>query len=156
MKTGQLPLRLRFHLDQVPHADEAQWNGLLASFLKHVAEKDRRDSSSHSHLPKKYWQERLSLYEYCTRSRDSSARLVQSRPIVPVWTCRLVQSLLVLWSWDRPLSYYVVRPPGPGIPIHPHQHDLMNRDERRAGNVRHRRRRQGKQNNSGKESAAGE
>jgi hypothetical protein len=46
-----------------------------------------------------------------------SCRLVQSRPIVPVWTCRLVQSLLVLWSWDRPLSYCVVRPPGPGIPI---------------------------------------
>jgi hypothetical protein len=30
---------------------------------------------------------------------------------VPVWPCRLVQSLLVLWSWDRPLSYCVVRPP---------------------------------------------
>ncbi len=28
-----------------------------------------------------------------------------------------VQVLLVHWSWDRPLSYCVVRPPGPGIPI---------------------------------------
>jgi hypothetical protein len=36
-----------------------------------------------------------------------------------VWSGRLVQSLLVLWSWDRPLSYCDVRlrPPGPGIPI---------------------------------------
>jgi hypothetical protein len=33
-----------------------------------------------------------------------------------VWS-GLVWSLLVLWSWDRPLSYCVVRPPGPGIPI---------------------------------------
>jgi hypothetical protein len=48
----------------------------------------------------------------------------------PVWSCRLVQSLLV---------YCVVRPPGLGIPIHPHQHDLMNREERRTGNVCHRR-----------------
>jgi hypothetical protein len=52
-----------------------------------------------------------------TWTLNRACRLVQSLPIVPVWSCRLVQSLLVLWSWDRPLSYCVVRPPGPGIPI---------------------------------------
>jgi hypothetical protein len=52
------------------------------------------------------------------------ACLGQSLPIVPVWSCRLVQSLLVLWSWDRPLSYCVVRPPGPGItPKTKNRHD---------------------------------
>jgi hypothetical protein len=44
-----------------------------------------------------------------------SCQLAKSWPIVPVWSCRLVQSLLVLWSWDRPLSYCVLRPPGPGF-----------------------------------------
>jgi hypothetical protein len=42
---------------------------------------------------------------------------VRGDSLVPVWSCPLVQSLLVLWSWDRALSYCVVRPPGPGIPI---------------------------------------
>jgi hypothetical protein len=36
--------------------------------------------------------------------------------LVPVKPCRLVQSLLVLWSWNRPLSYCVVRPPDPDQP----------------------------------------
>jgi hypothetical protein len=39
--------------------------------------------------------------------------------------------------------------PGPGIPIHPHQQDLMNQEERRTGNGRHCRHRRGNQNNSG-------
>jgi hypothetical protein len=35
-----------------------------------------------------------------------------------LWSCLLVQSLLVIWSWDRPLSYCLCwSTPGPRIPI---------------------------------------
>jgi hypothetical protein len=50
-------------------------------------------------------------------SSNGAWRRERGDSLVPVWSCRLVKSLLVLWSWDRPLNYCVVRPPGPGIPI---------------------------------------
>jgi hypothetical protein len=45
-----------------------------------------------------------------------SCLLVQS--MLVIWSCLLVHSMLVIWSWDRPLSYRVGRlTPGPEIPI---------------------------------------
>jgi hypothetical protein len=94
------------------------------------------------------WENVIKTMFYIIRLRESGHSIVPSLVVSvgSVFACHLVVGPSVeLLCWSTP---------GPGISIHPHQHDLTKQEERRTGNVRHCRRRRGNQTNSGKDQLA--